>query len=135
MARRMSSFSPQSFLASAFSAASFFLEQFTPTVTRGGVADYRRYQKKLERIAAAADKRLYGRVKKRVDALAKENPPFAIEKQIVAIQVDLNAIMEKGVYAQHALLIEQIKKLDLLIEQFILEQRKKEDEIIILLMA
>lgn len=103
--------------------------------TRGGVADFRHYQKKLRRIAAAADKRLYKKVKKRVEVLAKENLPPAIEKQVVAIQIDLDVILEKGIAAQHALLIEQIKKLDLLIEQFILEQRKKEDEILILLMA
>lgn len=107
----------------------------TPAPSRGGVADFRHYQKKLRRIAAAADKRLYKKVKKRVEVLVKENLPPVIEKQVVAIQIDLDAILEKGVAAQHTLLIEQIKKLDLVIEQLILEHRRREDEIIILLMA
>lgn len=115
-------------------ANSWGLTSSTPA-TRGGVADFRHYQKKLRRIAAAADKRLYKKVKKRFEVLAKENLPPVIEKQVVAIQVDLNAILEKGVQSQHALLIEQIKKLDLLIEQFIIEHRRREDELLILLMA
>lgn len=114
-------------------ANSWGLTSSTPS--RGGVADFRHYQKKLKRIAAAADKRLYKKVKKRVEVLAKQELPPVIERQIVAIQIDLDAILEKGIATQHALLIEQIKKLDLLIQKLILEQRKKEDEILILLMA
>ena len=130
----MSSFSQKSFFSSAFSAASFFIEQFTPTATRGGVADFRHYQKKLRKIAEAADRRLYGKVKRRVNALAKQELPPVIKKRVAEIQVDLSAVINTAAENQHKLLLEQIKKLDLLIEQFILEQHKREEEVILFLL-
>lgn len=104
--------------------------------TRGGVADFRHYQKKLRKIAEAADRRLYKKAKRRVEALAKQELPPVIEKRVAEIRIDLDAVLNKAAEAQHALLIEQIKKLDLLIESLIVKrQREEEEAILVLLMA
>jgi hypothetical protein len=108
----------------------------TPEVatTRGGIADYRKYQKKLRKIAKAADERLYKKARKQIEALQQEELPAAVEKQVAAISVDLSKVLDTAASSQHELIAQQIKKLDLLIEQIIVEQHKREEEIILFLL-
>lgn len=131
----MSSFSPQSFLAGAFSAASFFIEQFTPDVTRGGVADYRHYRKRLKKIADAADRRLYGKVEKKIAAIVAA-APVEIKQQAQAVQsaIDFSELVKHQTQENHVLLVNSLKKLDQLLEAAMIRQQNEEEELIIMML-
>lgn len=115
-------------------AGSWGLSSSPTVVTRGGIADYRKYQKKLRKIAKAADSRLYKKARKQIEVLQQEELPAAVEKQIATISLDLTQVLDQAAENQHESIMQQIKKLDLLIEQIILEQHKREEEIIIFLL-
>ena len=102
--------------------------------TRGGVADYRRYQKKLKRIAAAADKRLYGKLEKKVAALVKD-APLEIREEAEKIQstIDFSAIAQDHTRQIHVLLLNSLKKLDELLEAAIINQQNEEDELALIM--
>lgn len=103
-------------------------------VSRGGVADYHKYQKKLRRIAKAADERLYKKARKQIELLQQEELPLEVEKQVAAISLDLTQVLDKAASVQHEVIMQQIKMLDLLIEQIIMEQHKREEEIVLFLL-
>lgn len=106
-----------------------------PVVTRGGIADYRAYRKQLKNIASAADKRLYRKAENRIETLAKSPIP-EVKAQAVAIQkkIDFTIEAQKESAIIHALLVESIKQLDLLVEQAMLKQQNEEEELIIMML-
>ena len=101
--------------------------------TRGGVADYNAYRKKLKRIANAADRRLYKKAENKVERLVKE-APIEIKRQAIDIQnkIDIAALARNEAESLNALLIESIKKLDLLVTQAIM---REDDDDLLLIMA
>ena len=103
-------------------------------VTRGGVADFRHYRKRLKKIAAAADRRLYGKVEKKIAALV-EAAPIQIKQEAVKIQatIDFGAIAKQQSQEIHLQLIDALKKLDLLLEEAMLKQQNEEDEMILIM--
>lgn len=131
----MSSFSPQSFLSSAFSAASFFIEQFIPTVTRGGVADYKKYRKNLKAIAAAADRRLYRKIERRIEQLENVELPPQVQTVVKSIErkIDYSELVKSESQQIHVLLAESLKKLDQLLEAAMIAQQNEEDELVLIM--
>jgi len=105
----------------------------TPVETRGGVADYRAYRKQLKKIAQAADRRLYRKAEIKIEKLVKE-APAEIKQQAITIQreIDFAALAKNESESLQKLLLEAIKKLDLLVAQAIL---REEDDDLILIMA
>lgn len=101
--------------------------------SRGGVADYRAYRKQLQKIAKAADRRLYRKAEIKIEKLLKTAAP-EVKAEIIAVQrqIDFGALAQAESAELHLLLLEAIKKLDLLVAQAILLD---EDEDLILMMA
>lgn len=123
------------FNSAIFNNLIFNVGEVIDSVTRGGVADYRHYQKKLKRIAKAADQRLYGKVKKRVAALAKQELPQIIRTEVQEIQstVDFGELVRTQSQENHVLLVNALKKLDQLLEEAMLKQQNEEEELIIMM--
>lgn len=102
--------------------------------TRGGVTDYRHYRKRLKKIAAAADRRLYGKVEKKIAALV-EAAPVEIKQEAIKIQstIDFSAITKEQSQQIHVLLVNSLKKLDELLEEAMLKQQNEEDEMVLIM--
>lgn len=102
--------------------------------TRGGVTDYRHYRKRLKKIADAADRRLYGRVEKKIAAIV-ESAPVEIKQEVKNIQstIDFSAIAKEQSQQIHDELINKLKKLDQLLNEAIVKQQNEEDELILIM--
>lgn len=103
----------------------------SPEVTRGGVADYRRYREQLKRIADAADRRLYKKVEERIERLIEEAPAEIaaparrIQREYVP---DFAALAAAETAGMHAMLLKMITLLGSL-----LDETEQEDELILMM--
>lgn len=105
--------------------------------TRGGVADYKKYQKQLHAIAKAADKRLFNKIEKKINKLAVNAPAPIVEvvEQIKA-QIDFAELanIQSQVMAEQLSIL--LKKLDkLVVEALLIERQREDEEELILIMA
>jgi hypothetical protein len=135
----MASFSSSAFSTNSFSENAFDFGGVIPPDPSpagggggGGLSDPKQYREMLQRIAKAAEKRLYGEVQEIVQDVAETAPEEIAEAaRSIQVEIDFSALaIAESTYITNRL-VELIKTLENIVEYSILQEQ--EEELIILM--